>query len=210
MMKTKNLLRSLAGAGVAVLALTGLGAPSAQAFPVDPCSDYADCGQLGGHISRATVINRAMIWVNQGQFYSQDVAYAYNGTGQNGQQKWRRDCSGFVSMAWRLNGQAPNYGRNTSSLIDIAPEISYPDLMRGDILDDPNGGPGYSAHVIIFDGWVGAVGGDFFMIEENPSYGGAVRHKASAVSYLQAGGIKGRADAGDNFVPRRYNKITNS
>lgn len=210
-MKTKNLLRSLAGTGVAVLALTGLGAPAANAFPVGSCSDYADCGQVTGHISRGTVINRAMIWVNEHQFYSQAYADAYNGTGQNLQHKWRRDCSGFVSMAWRIKGTAENnYGRNTGTLPAIAPAIPYSSLLRGDILNDPDGGPGYSAHVVMFDGWVGAVGGDFFIIEENGDLG-AVRRRASEASFLRNGGIDGRnGDAGDNFIPRRYQMITNS
>lgn len=210
-MNRKSLLRNLALAAVVATGVSVPAATTASAFPVGPCSDYADCGQLGGHINRGQVINRAMIWVNQGQFYSQDVANAYNGTGQNGQQKWRRDCSGFVSMAWRLRGEAPNYGRWTGSLADIAPEVPFTSLQRGDILLDASGGEGYSAHVVIFDGWVNGAGGDFFMIEENPSYGGAVRHRASATTFLSVRGIKGRAgDGGDAFVPRRYDKITNS
>jgi len=150
-----------------------------------------------------------MIWVNKGYGYSQATSDAVNGTGENSAQKWRRDCSGFVSEAWRLAGTAPNYGRNTDTLRDISTEISYTALQKGDILDDPVGSDGYDAHVIIFDGWTGSVGGDFYMIEENPAYGGAVKHKASVVTYLRVEGIKGRGgDGGDNFVPRRYTKIT--
>lgn len=212
-MKTRTWLRRLALAAAVTVTVTGagVGAPAAEAFPVDPCSDYADCNTVGGHISRATVIRRAMLWVDSGQPYSQAVHDAYNGTGQNLQHKWRRDCSGYVSMAWRLRGKPDNYGRYTGNLHEISTEIGFRSLKRGDILVDPDGGPGYPAHVMIFDGWVnGTVGGDFFMIEENPAYSGAVRHKASVVTYLHNGGIKGRDDAGDNFTPRRYNKITDS
>lgn len=208
-MKSRTWLRTLALAGVAGLTVTGASAVAAQATPPPgSCASYRDCGDVGGHISRDSVIQRASIWLNPQQFYSQDVANAYNGTGQNKNKKWRRDCSGYVSMAWRLQGSAPSYGRNTASLDEISKEIGFRALKRGDILLDGDGGPGYSAHVVIFAKWVKAKGGDFYMIEENPAYGGAKRHKASEVSYLKNGGIKGRADAGDNFVPRRYKKIT--
>ncbi len=204
----RALLRSLVLAGVAATTIAGVATPVATADPVTACSAWADCNKIGGHISRDTVINRAMKWVNAGYGYSQSPADAVNGTGANPAQKWRRDCSGFVSMAWRLSGTAPNYGLNTASLPSVSTEIAYTALQDGDILDDPTGGNGYDPHVIIFDGWVGATGGDFYMIEENPAYGGAVRHKASAVHYLEVQGIKGRDDAGNHFVPRRYDYIT--
>lgn len=207
-MRKKSVLRCLVVTGVAVTTIAGIGAPIATADPITACTAWSDCNLVGGHIARDTVITRAMKWVNAGYGYSQSTSDAVNGTGHNPAQKWRRDCSGFVSMAWRLPGQPPNYGLNTSSLRTVSTEISYTNLADGDILDDPTGGSGYSAHVIIFDGWVRSAGGDFYMIEENPSYGGAVRHKASAVTYLQVRGIKGRADAGNGFVPRRYDYIT--
>jgi hypothetical protein len=98
---------------------------------------------------------------------------------------------------------------NTAGLLNVSAEISFLGLRRGDVLDDPAGGEGYDAHVIIFDGWVNGAGGDFYMMEENPAYGGAVRHKASVVHYLEVRGIKGRpSDGGDAFVPRHYNNIT--
>src|SRR3954468_24043342 len=193
-MPKKNVFRSLVVAGAAVLTLAGLGTPVATADPSDSCSYYADCNSVGGHISRATVINRAMKWVNAGYPYSQ-TTYV-NGTGENAAQKWRTDCSGMVSMAWRLKGVAPNYGLNTGSLPNVSSEISFLGLRRGDILDDATGG---DPHVVIFDGWVNGAGGDFYMIEENGYYN-AIRHKASSVQFLQDRGIKGRpGDGGDHY-----------
>ena len=207
----KNMLRGLVLAGVTATMLAGVGTPIATADDPGSCFYFADCNSVNGHISRATVIKRAQIWVDKGYGYSQATSGAVNGTGENTAQKWRRDCSGYVSMAWRLSGVAPNYGLNTSSLTTKSTVISYTGLHAGDILDDPVGGEGYSAHVIIFDHWVSTVGGDFWMYEENPSYGGAVHHKASDVTYLQIRGIKGRSgDGGDAFIPRSYTKITNS
>jgi hypothetical protein len=210
LMLRKAVLRIVVLAGVAATTLAGVGTPAATADSSSACTYFVDCNAVNGHISRATVHNRAMKWVTAGYGYSQNTADAVNGTGANPAQKWRRDCSGYVSMAWRLSGVAPNYGLNTSTLQNVSFEISYTALQQGDILDDPTGGSGYDAHVIIFDGWVSSVGGDFYMFEENPAYGGAVRHKASVVTYLQVLGIKGRADNGNGFIPRRYNKITNS
>lgn len=40
------------------------------------------------------------------------------------------------------------------------------------------------------------------------AHNGAVHHKASVVTYLKVRRIKGRADNGNGFVPRCYNKIT--
>jgi hypothetical protein len=203
-MPTRKLFRRLALAGAAVLALTGLGTPVAGADPSNSCYYFADCNAVAGHISRATVINRAMMWVNAGYKYSQTTHV--NGTGENPAQSWRTDCSGMVSMAWRLHGTSPYYGLNTSSLQGVSTEIPFVSLRKGDILDDATGG---DPHVIIFGGWVGGtVGGDFIILEEN-SYYNAVKHAASSVQYLKTRGIKGR-DAGGYYIPRRYNKIPDS
>lgn len=205
-MRTKFLLRSLALAGAAATTTLVVSTPTASADPAYACSYFADCNSVNGHISSSTIISRAMKWIN----YRPSIPYSeyahVNDTGANPAQAWRTDCSGFVSMAWRLSGTATNnYGLTTTTLQNVSVEISYTALQNGDILDDAYPGPGQTAHVIIFDGWASTVGGDFWMIEMN-SYYGLVRHLASSVSYLQAEGIKGRNDNGDHYVPRRYNK----
>ncbi|MDQ1292295.1 MAG: hypothetical protein QG608_173 [Actinomycetota bacterium] len=64
-----------------------------------------------------------------------------------GDQRYRRDCSGFVSMAWHLE-PGRSGGLNTSSLPDVSTKISRSKLRAGDLLNDRVDG-----HVILFAGW---------------------------------------------------------
>src|SRR4051812_39625328 len=53
---------------------------------------------VGGPITRAETIARASPWVRDHVMYSQSSATADLKDG------YRRDCSGFVSMAWHVSG----------------------------------------------------------------------------------------------------------
>lgn len=92
-------------------------------------------------IDRATIINRAKLWLDAGVPYSMSEYWT---------DGYRQDCSGYVSMVWNL-------GSNewTGSLDKFATKISKDDLLPGDMLlfhnpADPNNG----SHVVIFGGWV--------------------------------------------------------
>lgn len=92
-------------------------------------------------IDRATIINRAKLWLDA------QVPYSMSEYWSDG---YRQDCSGFVSMAWNL-------GTNewTGSLDKFATRITKDELLPGDMLlfhnpADPNKG----SHVVLFGGWV--------------------------------------------------------
>lgn len=92
-------------------------------------------------IDRATIINRAKVWLEE------QVPYSMSDYWSDG---YRQDCSGFVSMAWNL-------GSNewTGSLDKFAKKITKDELLPGDMLlfhnpSDPNNG----SHVTLFGGWV--------------------------------------------------------
>lgn len=92
-------------------------------------------------IDRATIINRAKLWLDA------EVPYSMSEYWTDG---YRQDCSGYVSMVWNL-------GSNewTGSLDKFATKIDKDELLPGDMLlfhnpADPNNG----SHVVIFGGWV--------------------------------------------------------
>ncbi|MGW6981551.1 peptidoglycan-binding protein [Streptomyces sp. NPDC054932] len=92
-------------------------------------------------IDRATIINRAKLWLDA------QVPYSMSEYWSDG---YRQDCSGYVSMVWNL-------GTNewTGSLDKFATKITKDELLPGDMLlfhnpADPNNG----SHVVIFGGWV--------------------------------------------------------
>ncbi len=92
-------------------------------------------------IDRATIINRAKLWLDAKVPYSMSEYWT---------DGYRQDCSGYVSMVWNL-------GTNewTGSLDKFATKITKDELLPGDMLlfhnpADPNNG----SHVVIFGGWV--------------------------------------------------------
>ncbi|MDF3145933.1 peptidoglycan-binding protein [Streptomyces sp. T21Q-yed] len=90
--------------------------------------------------TRAEIIRRARKWVAARVPYSM---YKYWSDG------YRQDCSGFVSMAWKLPGN-----EWTGSLDQYGVRISKEDLQPGDILLFHNpADPEKGSHVVIFGGW---------------------------------------------------------
>ncbi|MEV7419975.1 hypothetical protein [Streptomyces sp. NPDC089919] len=89
-------------------------------------------------ITRAEVIARAQYWVDRKVPYSQSDYYA-DPQGRN----YRQDCSGYVSMVWRLNSSL-----TTWTLPDVSQKLaSYDDLKPGDMLDN------IDSHVVLFYRW---------------------------------------------------------
>jgi hypothetical protein len=60
---------------------------------------------------------------------------------------YRRDCSGYVSMALGL----PGPGLDTSQLAAQSTPITKADLTAGDLMINP--APGGAGHVVLFDHW---------------------------------------------------------
>ncbi|MFE6779154.1 peptidoglycan-binding protein [Streptomyces sp. NPDC057702] len=93
--------------------------------------------------TRAAIMKRAQRWVDQ------RVPYSMNGYAKDG---YRRDCSGFISMAWNLGSN-----QWTGSLPGFAVRISRNQLQPGDILLFHNAAnPTAGSHVTLFGGWVDA------------------------------------------------------
>ncbi|MEU6682586.1 peptidoglycan-binding protein [Streptomyces sp. NPDC046832] len=109
--------------------LYGPGGPATTSVAPKPAS-----------LTRTEIIDRAKSWV------AATVPYSMSAYWSDG---YRQDCSGYVSMAWKLP-------RNewTGSLAQYAEKISKEELQPGDILlfhnaSDPENG----SHVTIFGGW---------------------------------------------------------
>ncbi|MER7836849.1 peptidoglycan-binding protein [Streptomyces sp. NPDC096040] len=91
-------------------------------------------------ITRTEIINRAKTWVAAQVPYSMSLYWT---------DGYRQDCSGYVSMAWKLTGN-----EWTGSLDQFGTKITKAELQPGDILlfHNPDN-PGKSSHVVIFGGW---------------------------------------------------------
>lgn len=152
-MSNKHLVRRSIATAV-LLALSATSTMLALAVGVAPAAASVD-----DTISRSTILQRGKSWVDVNVKYTQYDTY----TNQYG--TYRRDCSGFVSMAWNLTPTGmsapttlslPNYGTWLGSLDDLQP---------GDAVDDPD------HHVVLFVGWVDGTHNSARVYEET-SYSG--------------------------------------
>jgi hypothetical protein len=82
-------------------------------------------------VTRREAVQRAKVWVHKRVRYDQKGAF----------QGYRRDCSGMVSMAWRLD---KSY--TTATIASKGVRIKIANLSPGDaVLTD--------SHVTLFEGW---------------------------------------------------------
>jgi hypothetical protein len=86
-------------------------------------------------ISGAEMVKRGHSW------FEADVQYSQTGTFTNRYGTYRRDCSGYISMAW---GMSKSY--TTSSLVTKARAVTKQGLRPGDMLWS-------SAHAVLFVRW---------------------------------------------------------
>ncbi|MFE0172453.1 peptidoglycan-binding protein [Streptomyces sp. NPDC059002] len=90
-------------------------------------------------LTRAQIMARAQTWVDARVSYSMGAYY----------QGYRKDCSGYVSMAWGLGSN-----QWTGSLAAYGVRISKSQLKPGDMLLFHNpSNPSAGSHVTIFGGW---------------------------------------------------------
>jgi putative cell wall-binding protein len=95
-------------------------------------------------MSRSVVMQRAEQWVAMPIPYSQTGwADIYGTTVYSPSKGWRRDCSGFTSMAWNL----PKPGASTRTLHFYSDQITKAALQPGDAMVS------YDNHALIFGGW---------------------------------------------------------
>ncbi|WP_279346814.1 C39 family peptidase [Streptomyces sp. AP-93] len=131
---------------VLALAMAAL-ATAAGAFDLtlSPASAASSTGQP---ISRTEVLARAESWMNQG------LQYTYNGgTAPDPDGKaYRRDCSGYVSMAWHLDRSRVVSTDPGNALVDpaVSHKIAKDELAPGDAL------VAWDTHVRLFDHWIDA------------------------------------------------------
>jgi hypothetical protein len=123
-------------------------------------------------ITRSTILARAHVWVKKRVHYSQSSYY----------QGYRRDCSGFVSMAWRLR---TSY--TSSSIHAVAKRVALRRLMPGDAVHTPG-------HVAIFVKWANKKHTRYLAMEESTWGRPALRHVRSL---------------GHGATGLRYRKVTN-
>ncbi|MGW0813810.1 peptidoglycan-binding protein [Streptomyces viridiviolaceus] len=136
-------------------------------------------------ITRAEIIDRAGEWVAAKVPYSM-TAYWSDG--------YRQDCSGYVSMAWKLPGN-----EWTGSLGRYADRISKEELQPGDILLFHNpADPRKGSHVVIFGGWTDHTHTSYTAYEQTRP---RTRKKTTPYAY--------RSNSG-KFLPYRYKGLAAS
>ncbi|MFE4822943.1 hypothetical protein ACFRFU_42345, partial [Streptomyces sp. NPDC056704] len=135
----------------------------------------------GPTITRSEVIDRAASWVGLGLEYSWDRTY----------QGYRTDCSGYASMAWRLDTP----GLDTTSFVPsgVASWIGKDDLKPGDAL--LNDAAGASGHIAIFEGWTDSSRSSYSAYEFT---GSGVHHRTIPYPYFSGYGT---------FKPVRNNSV---
>ncbi|MEV6264236.1 VCBS repeat-containing protein [Streptomyces sp. NPDC051784] len=107
--------------------------------PVTGRTPFGASSTTAPAITRSEVIQRAKSWVGQGLDYSWT----------NYHDGYRMDCSGYVSMAWRLSSSLTT---DTFAGAGVTTSISKADLKPGDaLLNDASLANG---HVVLFGKWV--------------------------------------------------------
>ncbi|MFF9115439.1 peptidoglycan-binding protein [Streptomyces massasporeus] len=134
-------------------------------------------------ITRSEIINRAKTWV------AAKVPYSMSAYWSDG---YRRDCSGYVSMAWKLPGN-----EWTGSLAQYGERISKEELQPGDILLFHNAAdPEQGSHVTIFGGWTDASHTSYTAYEQTRPH---TRRQSAPYAYW---------NNSDRYVPYRYKGVT--
>ncbi|MEU2622844.1 peptidoglycan-binding protein [Streptomyces sp. NPDC007157] len=130
-------------------------------------------------VTRTEIINRAKTWVTAQVPYSMSLYWT---------DGYRQDCSGYVSMAWKLTGN-----EWTGSLDQFATKITKAELQPGDILlfhnpDNPEKG----SHVVIFGGWTDYTHTAYTAYEQTPPH---ARRQSTPYAYWSNSA---------KYVPYRY------
>ncbi|MEV4924332.1 FG-GAP repeat domain-containing protein [Streptomyces roseoverticillatus] len=121
---------------------------TAEFFPVAGASKEAP------RITRSETLKRADTWVGKGIRYSQTGSYKGH----------RTDCSGYVSMVWRLSTDMTT---DTFGPRGVTQKIKKGDLKAGDALLMPKSDR--AGHIVLFDKWVNADHTRYVGYELSPS-----------------------------------------
>jgi hypothetical protein len=109
-------------------------------------------------IAQKTILARAASWEKEGVMYSQSAHH----------DGYRRDCSGFVSMAWKLR---TSY--TTHNFGSIAKHISLRSMIPGDAVWEPG-------HLMLFVRWTKP--GRTFLAVEEYNWGHPAKYRQHSVS----------------------------
>ncbi|MEW2491189.1 peptidoglycan-binding protein [Streptomyces sp. NPDC048411] len=133
--------------------------------------------------TRADIINRAKKWV------SAKVPYSVAKYWSDG---YRQDCSGYVSMAWKLDAN-----EWTGSLAKYGTRIARAELQPGDMLLFHNlANPSKGSHATIFGGWTDYTHTHYTAYEQTPPH---TRKQTTPMAYWTNSG---------KYVPYRYKGLT--
>jgi len=198
----KQIVGLAAAASIGGAALIA-GAPTGNAAPASHTSDTgqvsAAASSRGGKISRAEVISRAKYW------YTHRGSIKYSGTGtyrdpDSKSHKYRRDCSGFVSMALHLKSAQstiglPSYGNKLKS---------RKSMKKGDYTGILGSGTGGAAgHVRIFEKWSSKSAGTYWAYDFGST---PVKHKVYKLSTDKS--RRGTDGKTHGWTAYRYKKIS--
>jgi hypothetical protein len=163
---------------------SAVGSASWQTIPEDLEQCPANCPEIlsndgqsspgPGCVHGIVVLARAATWLTAWgggpvpYLSSPDPATWFNG--------YRRDCSGYASMALGLAGP----GLDTAGLAARSTPIQKTDLRAGDLLVDP--ASGNAGHVVIFDRWTDATMSSYIGYEQSGD--GGTRHRVIPYPYF--------------------------
>jgi len=126
-----------------------------------------------GCVAAATVLARAKTWLTA--WAGGPVPYLLSSNSATWFHGYRRDCSGYVSMALGL----PGPGLNTAGLAAASTVISKPQLRPGDLLI--NTAPNGAGHVVLFDHWNDASRSSYIGYEQSGD--GGTHHRTIPYPY---------------------------
>src|SRR5262245_20342153 len=107
------------------------------------CAVDEELSEVSGWISTPEILQRADFWYQHR--FDGDMTYDQGRYHADPQGKlYRRDCSGFVSMAWHLDHSRVTY--QPDSLANVARRISKDELQPGDLVMAPK--VGNSGHAV--------------------------------------------------------------
>lgn len=153
-------------------------------------------------VTRDEALERGAVWVRKAVPYSQSAWADESGRKvSNSSQGYRTDCSGFVSMCWRLtwdDGRPRSLDTALLAKSWATERIGKDDLQPGDVLLKPKTSR-ESGHVALFVGWVDPITKtQYVSMEESGSRDCAVSRIVDYPFYNDSEGSR------QDYFPHRY------
>jgi hypothetical protein len=133
-------------------------------------------GPMNGCYRGEAVLARAATWLTA--WFGGPVPYLSSGDPTTWFGGYRRDCSGYASMALGLAGP----GLTTAGLAARATPIPKPALGAGDLLINPAPDLNSNGHVVIFDHWTDATMTSYVGYEQSGD--GGTHHRVIPYPYF--------------------------